>query len=165
MAKVCYSTPESKMGTVQNYYGFRVDTEKFSYLMRVTPDKGEYNLYCYCYRRDWLDDHMKQAERGIRFIDSSYNELFRIPDGGRIRVTSPDGIERVFPCRYIDDYHLELGGGTDNLFHICEFAERMEAMGNIYVPIRDDLPSQCYSTLGSTNEIIVINKGDMGYLR
>lgn len=27
----------------------------------------------------------------IRFIDSHYNELFRIPDGGQIMITTPDG--------------------------------------------------------------------------
>ena len=27
----------------------------------------------------------------------------------------------------IDNYHVEVGTGSCNLFHICEFAERMEA--------------------------------------
>ena len=33
-------------------YGFRADTEKYAYLMRLNPNKGEYNLYCYCYVKE-----------------------------------------------------------------------------------------------------------------
>ncbi len=60
--------------------------KKYAYLLRLNPDRGEYNLYCYCYRRDWLDQHLKDAEKGIRFIDSHYKELFRIPDGGKVKI-------------------------------------------------------------------------------
>ena len=35
-------------------YGVRVNTQDYAYLMRLNPHKGEYNLYCYCYRKDWL---------------------------------------------------------------------------------------------------------------
>ena len=35
-------------------------------------------------------------------------------------------------CRYIDEYHAEIG---NNLYHICEFAERMEQNGATYEPI------------------------------
>ena len=41
---------------------------------RLNPYKGEENLFIYCYRRDWLDRHMKQAEKGIRFITPHYEE-------------------------------------------------------------------------------------------
>lgn len=33
-------------------------------------------------------------------------------------------------CRYIDEYHLEFGGGSCNLLHICELAEKMEKNGH-----------------------------------
>lgn len=52
LSHYCYSTPQSKMSTEQDYYGVRVDTEKYAYLLRLNPNKGEYNLYCYCYVRD-----------------------------------------------------------------------------------------------------------------
>ena len=29
--------------------------------------------------------------KGIRFIDSSYNNKFRLPDGGKIQITTPSG--------------------------------------------------------------------------
>ena len=86
LAKYCYCTPQSRMQEEPGYYGVRVDTEKYAYLLRLNPDRGEYNLYCYCYRRDWLDQHLKDAEKGIRFIDSHYKELFRIPDGGKVKI-------------------------------------------------------------------------------
>ena len=66
-------------------YGFRVDTEKHAYLLRCNLTKGDYNFYCYCYVKEWLDKHISNAEKGIRFISSDYKELFRIPDGGKIR--------------------------------------------------------------------------------
>ena len=38
-------------------------------------------------------------------------------------------------CRYIDEYHLEFGGGSCNLLHICELAEKMEKNGHKIEPI------------------------------
>ena len=81
LGKYCFSHPEAIIGGDRSEFGFRADTEKYSYMMRLNPNKGEYNLYCYCYRKDWLNSHLKEAERGIRFIDSRYNTRFRISDG------------------------------------------------------------------------------------
>ena len=73
---------------------------------------------------------MANDQKEIRFIDSMYNEQFRIPDGGTIRVAYPD---RSFTakCRYIDDYHTWIG---PNVFHICEFAELLERNGGTCKP-------------------------------
>ena len=43
-------------------------------MFRLNPGKGEYNIYCYCYLKQWLDRHMKQAERGIRCITPAQEE-------------------------------------------------------------------------------------------
>jgi hypothetical protein len=115
-------------------YGFRVDTDKYAYLLRCNPVKGDYNFYCYCYVKEWLDNHIEKAERGIRFINSNYKELFRIPDGGKILLTTSWGENSEHTCRYIDDTHTEIG---NNLYHICEFAERMEKNGATYEPKQD----------------------------
>lgn len=70
----------------------------------------------------------EHQEKDIRFIDSSYNELFRIPDGGYIQADFPD--ETIIkPCKYLDDYHTQIG---NRVFHICEFAEIMERLGANY---------------------------------
>lgn len=70
-------------------------------------------------------------ERVIRFIDSEYHTLFTIKDGESIVITRFDGERMVFPCKYIDDYHVCVGNST---YHICEFAEMQERNGNTYVP-------------------------------
>lgn len=134
LAKHCYSYPESEFVNIREF-GFRVDSEKYAYLLRLNPNKGEYNVYCYCYDRELLEHHLEEAAKGIRFIDSNYNDLFKVPDGSKIRVTHPNGEKRVLICRYIDDYHLEVDGGSYNLFHICEFAELMESNGNTVEPL------------------------------
>ena len=141
-------------------YGVRVNTQDYAYLMRLNPHKGEYNLYCYCYRKDWLDHHLERARRGIRFINPHYKELFRIPDGDHIRITYPDGSHKDRTCRYIDDSHVEV---DNNLYHICEFAEIMESNGNTVVPLRASLPDQCYTFVEGLNMIAIINKGELGY--
>ena len=162
LAKYCYSSPQAKMNNEQDYYGVRVDTEKYAYLCRLNPNKGEYNLYCYCYIKDWLDKHIRSAEKGIRFITPEYKEKFRISDGEKIRITFSDGEVKDRVCRYIDDSHVEVG---DDLYHICEFAERMEQCGATVIPLRSDLPEVCYSILPSTGDVIIIKHGESGYYR
>ena len=60
--------------------------------------------------------------KDIRFIDSKYNELFRIKDGESITVTFSDGSMSDRKCTYIDDYHTKIG---NNVFHICSYTKRV----------------------------------------
>ena len=99
MSKFCYEHPESSYEDDRNHYGVRVDTERYSYLMRLNPNRGEYNLYCYCYQKEWLNNHLKNAERGIRFIDPHYQEQFRITDGEKISIKLGDGKTMERTCR------------------------------------------------------------------
>lgn len=139
MSAFARSYPESAVkGNYCTEYGFRVDTDKHAFLLRCNPTKGDYNFYCYCYVKDWLDGHIQKAEQGIRFIDPHYNEKFRIPDGGKIIIHYAWGEKAEKTCRFIDEYHTEVGS---NLYHICEFAERMEQNGHSYGPKPQEPPS------------------------
>ena len=132
MAAFVRANPDAAfMGNYCTEYAFRVDTDKHAFLLRCNPTKGDYNFYCYCYVKEWLDKHISRAEKGIRFIDPHYKELFRIPDGGKITITYDWGEKAEKTCRFIDEYHTEVGS---NLYHICEFAERMERNEHSYEP-------------------------------
>lgn len=122
LAKYCYNNLDT-FDCDENFFGARVESGDYAYLMRLCPLTGMYNLYCYCYKKDWLDNHLKNAAKGIRFITSGYDELFRIKDNEQIIITFPDGEKWHRSCRYIDDYHVQIMG---NVYHICEFAEKME---------------------------------------
>lgn len=158
----CYAHSDAAIDDTDSSYGFRVDTDDYSYMLRLNPEKGNYNLYCYCYRKDWLDQHLRNAEKGIRFVSVDYKPRFTIPDGEKIKITYPDGTSRQETCRYIDDYHLEVG---HLLFHIHEFAEKMSEHGNEVVPLRSSLPWRCYTVIPSTGELIIVQKGEKGYFR
>lgn len=159
----CYGNPDTSFGNDREY-GIRVDTSLYSMLMRLNPHPGEYNLYCYCYVRDWLDHHLNKAAHGIRFIKPDYTELFRIPDGDQIRIFTGGGDTRDRVCRYIDDYHFETNDGfSTRLYHICEFAERAESTGSVVIPLRSSLPEKCFSVSEYSNDLIQITKGESGY--
>lgn len=163
MQKYGRNQPDSAFqGNYTTEYGFRIDTGSFAYLLRCIPVKGDYNFYCWCFEAKWLDRHLKQAEKGIRFIDPHYKELFRIPDGDKIHILHSDGSQDDRTCRYIDDYHLEVG---NSLYHICQFAEIMERNGSTVIPLRSSLPEQCYGILPDTGELTIVKKGESGYYR
>lgn len=97
LAEYCYANPDSGFeGSYSQEFGFRADTEKYYNMLRCNPNKGDYNFYIYAYERKWLDNHLTNATKGIRFIDPHYKDKFRIPDGndlynaGRLSDSRPD---------------------------------------------------------------------------
>lgn len=67
---------------------------------------------------------MAEKEKMIRFIDTSYNDKFYLPDGASIRIEYSDGRDSITrTCEYIDPYHLKVGHNT---YHIHEFAALLE---------------------------------------
>ena len=161
MVSFARAEPDSAFkGNYTTEYGFRVDTENHAFLIRCNPQQGDYNFYCYCYVSKWLDQHIKEAAQDIRFIDSGYKELFRLPDGEKITITLSSGEKLEQACRYIDETHLEVGR---SLYHICEFAERLERNGNTYAPTEPPLPKRCFSILPSGTEAVILTRYERGY--
>lgn len=93
------------------------------------------------YRRAHRDD---PHDHSIRFITPNYDELFRIPDGGTIRVEYPDSVFSQ-KCEYIDDYHTLIGGTP---YHICQFAEILEKNGGRCIPEPEVLADRAAWNIG-----------------
>lgn len=132
----CLDHLDSAMDSDSREYGFRLDTDKYAYLLRLNPREG--GVCIYCYFREWLDGHLERAKKGIRFITSGYDDLFRLQDGDKIRITTGDHRTLDRTCRYIDETHLEVGAyPRAEIYHICQFAELMERAGNTVSPLDD----------------------------
>ena len=96
--------------------------------------------------------------KDIRFIDSHYKDLFRIPDGGSIQIHYPDETV-VKPCKFIDEYHTQIG---TNVFHICQFAEIMERNGASYMAEPEIMGDEAAWKVGK-DRILAIQTCDDGY--
>ncbi len=171
MKLLCSTRPNSRFprDLHSNGYGFRVDTDKYAFLLCCNIFPDHYNFSVTAYQREAFDRHIKNAEKGIRFINSQYKTLFNIDDGDTIQITLDNGESHTRICRYVDDYHFQTVNGLDekyiNMFHICQFAELMERNGNTIIPLRSSLPDDCLVYIESTNEIGLIKKGVEGYFQ
>ena len=96
--------------------------------------------------------------KDIRFIDSHYKDLFRIPDGGCIQIHYPDETV-VKPCKFIDEYHTQIG---NNVFHICQFAEIMERNNAHYMAEPEIMGDEAAWKVGR-DRILAIQTCDDGY--
>ncbi len=76
-------------------------------------------------RRIWKPETFQPD---VRLINSHYDDIYRIPDGGVIQIDFSDGSSFTARVKRLDDYHFDLGGLGD-VYHICQFAEIMERNG------------------------------------
>lgn len=114
--------------------GFRVDSERYSYLIRVDPERDSFQGSICCYEKEKLDRHMDRARGGVRFVDGQGREVFRVPDGGEIEIIRPDGKKFQRGCRYVDEDHFLMTGGLGKpLFQTEEFAEKYKDV--LVIPI------------------------------
>lgn len=111
MSSYCYSTPDSSFNDDRNHYGIRLDTEKYSYLMRFNPNRGEYNLYCYCYQKEWLNNHLKNAGQDTETVEIAVND--GKPIENKLIYGSVSG-------KKITENGEELGGAVIGLFKADE---------------------------------------------
>jgi len=103
-------------------------------------------------------------EKMIRFIDSEYNTLFFIPDGGNIVINRYDDEKVTAVCTFLDEYHTQIGkeAGRGEIYHICQWAEICERNGNTYAPEKPpELPDKCFSVIDG--EMVIIERGKKGY--
>jgi hypothetical protein len=61
LASYCYDNAEKRLDDDRSY-GFRADAGEYSYMLRLNPNKGDYNLYCYAYERQALDSQLRQLQ-------------------------------------------------------------------------------------------------------
>ena len=101
---------------------------------------------------------MDEKEHSIRFINSGYDTLVRIPDGGTVEIRFPD---RTFTakCEYLDDYHTKIG---DTVFHICEFAELLEHQVGTVHPEPEITSDEAAWQLGH-REYLALQRTDVGF--
>ncbi len=50
------------------WHGFRIDSDLYTFLLRCKPSPGDYEAYVWCYKKDWLDEHMANAEKGDFYL-------------------------------------------------------------------------------------------------
>ena len=100
----------------------------------------------------------EKNKQDIRFIDSRYNELFKLPDGGFIQVDYPK--ETVIKqCVFIDQHHTQIGY---NVFHIRQYAESMERQGVTYQAEPEIMGHEAAWKIGR-DKYLAIQTCDEGY--
>ncbi len=162
MSAFCLQNRNAAMkGNFSEEYGFRLDTERYSYFIRMEPhQKGDYDFYVFAYDKRLLDRHMKKAAKDIKFIRSDYSLKFKLEDGDKIMIKYSDGETKTQECRYIDEYHTQIGG---SIYHICQFAELIERNRATVIPYRDSLPEKCYVYVDTHDIYAIVTKGKDGY--
>ena len=66
LSRFCYPHPEARLGKEyrEGAYGFKVETERYQYYFRLTPMRGDNQLYLYTYDKAQQLAHRLEQEAG-----------------------------------------------------------------------------------------------------
>ena len=74
LSSYCHKHPEGVIeGNYTKEYGFRVDTDEHSYILRCNATKGDYNFYIYAYDRSIFEKHLDEIA-GEKMNTAELNE-------------------------------------------------------------------------------------------
>ena len=74
LSSYCHKHPEGVIeGNYTKEYGFRVDTDEHSYILRCNAAKGDYNFYIYAYDRSIFEKHLNEIA-GEKMSTAEINE-------------------------------------------------------------------------------------------
>lgn len=74
LSSYCHKHPEGVIeGNYTKEYGFRVDTDEHSYILRCNAAKGDYNFYIYAYDRSIFEKHLDEIA-GKKMSTAEINE-------------------------------------------------------------------------------------------
>lgn len=120
----CAYFPEAKM---EEGYVFRMDFGPYTYMVKMDPTPGVYNLYAPCYLRKFLEEHLEKAAYGFSFPCTPFCEGFTLQDGDKLQEVDNDGRKTIYTFRFLDDNHLELQSPFESkIYHIEEYLEKLE---------------------------------------
>ena len=111
------------------FAGMSISTERYCYLLHINPSVDIDNVLIFCYLQERLKSHIRNAAKGIRFVDKRNRELFTIRDVERI--TLYPSSEPSVSCRYIDPFTCKIGSKKWN---IRDLADYMEKSGKLIIP-------------------------------
>ena len=110
-----------------NYAGIKISTNKYCYLIRINPSGNTKSISAFCYLQDRLKNHMRNATKGIHFVNKDNEELVTISDGGSI-VIHPCSMHTPIVCRYIDPFTCRIGS---KIWNLRDFADYLMKKGLI----------------------------------
>lgn len=76
MTEYCYRNKDAFLpeGFSRGAYGFKSETDSHSFYLRLAPQKGDYNLYCYIYKRELLEQAKSEIEQPKKSLLGHLNE-------------------------------------------------------------------------------------------
>ncbi|MFQ8636806.1 MAG: hypothetical protein ACLR94_01185 [Acutalibacteraceae bacterium] len=144
----CAAHPDSALpdnSSSDRLYGFRIDTGRYSHMLVCSFHSTDSRLWLNAFSFLALDRYMREARNGIPILDRQGYEQFRMPDGGKLRVTSPDGFSSFYTVRYFDQNRLvlfdEFHEGT--IHSIRELPEWAAVNKYQLVPVNQSIRDSC----------------------
>ena len=107
-----------------SYVGMRIITDVYCYLLRINPSSNTNNLMIFCYVQDRLKKHIRNATKGIRFVDVKDREVLTVRDGEGI-ILFPCIVQSPMICRYIDPFSCMIGSKVWNLKNLADYLEKI----------------------------------------
>ena len=77
LGRFCYAHAQARIPDADNSYAFRVEMEQYALMLRLTPNRGEHNVYAYVYRKEDLDRVLFPLEHSQEQPDHRFPPVYQ----------------------------------------------------------------------------------------